>query len=335
MHKRRNSMGRAGRHRYRRRRSEPGRVTDASRRHTVRRSDRPPDDALKDIERGLLRLPEWAKPSEAQPLSAGGPDTAPPVRREGGRADRSPVFVLIHSPLLGPTSWSLVAQELARRGHEAIVPSLLGMANAPEPQWRYALSAARAATAAINSPIVLVGHAAAGPLLPAIADVVTPEVAGIIFVDSDLPPPDGTASPAPARLIKQLRVLAQDALLPRSSWFRQQVTRGLIPPDSPAARLVAETPALPLSYFAEDIPMPRAWTRNPCAYMLLSPDTHSQNATEAYARGWPVKALRGAHHLSIITNPLAVSDIILDLTRTLRPTSQRATGGWAADTVSG
>ncbi len=331
MAKRGNSLGGAGRRRYRRRRSQPGRVTNASRRHAARRYDRPPDDALRDIERGLLRLPEWAKPSETQSRAGGRQDPPPPIQRDGGRADHSPVFVLIHSPLLGPTSWSLVAQELNRRGYEAIVPSLLGIASAPEPQWRYALGAVRGATAAINSPIVLIGHAAGGPLLPAIADVVGPEVAGIIFVDSDLPPPDGAASLAPARLIKQLRALSQDALLPRSSWFRQQVAEGLIPPESPAVGFIEEIPALPLSCFTDHIPMPQAWSRGPCAYLLLSPDTHSENATQARARGWPVTALGGAHHLSIITNPLAVTDTILDLTHALRSTSQRATGGWRAE----
>jgi Alpha/beta hydrolase family len=171
------------------------------------------------------------------------------------------VFVLIHSPLLGPTSWSLVAQELARRGHQATVPSLLGIASAPEPQWRYALSAVRAATAGLTSPIVLVGHSAAGPLLPAIADAAGTEVAGLIFVDCCLPPADGSASLAPAPFIDQLRALADDGLLLRASWFRQQVTGGLIPPESPAAALVKETPALPLSYFTDRVPMPHAWTK--------------------------------------------------------------------------
>jgi hypothetical protein len=45
-----------------------------------------------------------------------------------------PVFVLIHSPLIGPKTWLPVADELVRRGREALVPSLLGVAAAPAPQ---------------------------------------------------------------------------------------------------------------------------------------------------------------------------------------------------------
>jgi sirohydrochlorin ferrochelatase len=39
-----------------------------------------------------------------------------------------PAWVLVHSPLVGPTSWSQAADELRRRGRAAVVPSLLGVA---------------------------------------------------------------------------------------------------------------------------------------------------------------------------------------------------------------
>src|ERR671914_181403 len=62
-------------------------------------------------------------------------------------AERDAVFVLVHSPLVGPTAWSRVARELKRREREAVVPSLLGIAGAEAPQWRHAPEAVRAATA--------------------------------------------------------------------------------------------------------------------------------------------------------------------------------------------
>ena|SRR5205814_8509587 len=37
----------------------------------------------------------------------------------------APLFVLMHSPSVGPATWTPVAGKLARRGHEALVPSLL------------------------------------------------------------------------------------------------------------------------------------------------------------------------------------------------------------------
>src|SRR6266511_3355310 len=45
------------------------------------------------------------------------------------------VFVLVHSPLVGPRTWTFVAQELERRGMQAVVPSLLAAADAPPPQF--------------------------------------------------------------------------------------------------------------------------------------------------------------------------------------------------------
>ena len=41
------------------------------------------------------------------------------------------VFVLVHCPLVGLSTWLPVAQELERRGYNTVVPSLLGIAAAP------------------------------------------------------------------------------------------------------------------------------------------------------------------------------------------------------------
>jgi hypothetical protein len=51
-----------------------------------------------------------------------------------------------------------VAQELERRGRIAVVPSLVGVAEAPEPQWRHVSNAVRKATSRLHQRIVLVGH---------------------------------------------------------------------------------------------------------------------------------------------------------------------------------
>ncbi len=96
-------------------------------------------------------------------------------------------FVLVHSPLVGPGTWALVAEELRCQGHEAIVPSLLGVAAAAAPQWRHCVDAVRAATERFANPIVLVGQSGAGPLLPRMADA-TGNVAAFIFIDAMLPP---------------------------------------------------------------------------------------------------------------------------------------------------
>jgi hypothetical protein len=37
----------------------------------------------------------------------------------------------VHGPLVGPGAWISVARELERRGHNAVLTSLLGVADAP------------------------------------------------------------------------------------------------------------------------------------------------------------------------------------------------------------
>jgi len=144
-------------------------------------------------------------------------------------ASREPAFVLVHSPLVGPTSWLPVARELERRGRVAVVPSLLGVAEAPEPQWRHVPAAVCVATSDLQQRVVLVGHSGAGLLLPVIADALDVEVAGLVFVDSRLPPPAGRSPLGAPEFIEQLRAMATDGLLPTwSRWFGPDAMRELV-----------------------------------------------------------------------------------------------------------
>src|SRR6266542_462638 len=127
------------------------------------------------------------------------------------------VFVLVHSPLVGPGTWTLVAQELERRGVQAVVPSLLAASDAPPPQWQQCVEIVRAATTMVSSPIVLVGHSGGGLLLPAIASAVAPDVSRFIFVDSGLPATTGKTPFVPPQFVEQLGSLAVDGKLPTSS----------------------------------------------------------------------------------------------------------------------
>lgn len=230
----------------------------------------------------------------------------------------SPVFVLIHSPLVGPTTWLPVADELARRRREAVVPSLLGVAAAPAPQWRHVPEAVRAATAETAAPVVLVGHSGAGLLLPVIADALAVDVAALVFVDSVLPSASGSLRLAPAGRMTQLRALASDGVLPPwSSWFGQDAMRELIPEERLRATLEEEMPRLPLSYFEASVPLPGDWSARPCAYLLLSGEPYAKSAAQARDQGWAVAETAGAGHLAMASDPIAVTDTLLDLERAL------------------
>lgn len=224
------------------------------------------------------------------------------------------LLVLIQSPLVGPTTWRAVARELERGDRRAVVPSLLGAAHAPVPQWRHCLDAVRAATEGVGRPLVLVGHSGAGALLPAIAEAVTGEVAGLVFVDAALPPASGSAPLAPAEFMQQLRALAIEGVLPQwSTWFGEDGILGLVPDEGVRAELEREMPRLPLSYFEASVPMPDGWDEQPCAYLLLSSDQYGDSAAEARGRGWPVAEIRDGHHLTLVTDPAAVTGALLGL----------------------
>jgi hypothetical protein len=233
-------------------------------------------------------------------------------------SERLPVFVLIHSPVVGPATWSLVVRELERRGRDAAVPSLLGIADALSPQWRHGAEAVHAATARIAEPVVLVGHSGAGPLLPAIADALTAEVAALVFVDAFVPPARGSAPLAPPGFMQHLRALATGGTLPPwSSWFGEDALRELVPESRLRAALAREMPRLPLSYFEATVPMPAGWSDRPCAYLLFSRDPYRESAADARSRGWPVAEIQGARHLAMVTDPIAVTDALLQLEREL------------------
>jgi pimeloyl-ACP methyl ester carboxylesterase len=232
---------------------------------------------------------------------------------------REPAFVLVHSPLVGPTSWLPVAHELERRGRAAVVPSLLGVADAPSPQWRHVPDAVRGATSHLRERVVLVGHSGAGLLLPVIADALAIEVDALVFVDSFLPPPAGPTPLAPPGLIDQLRAMATDGVLaPWSRWFGADAMRELVPDERLRSDLEAEMPRLPLSYFESTVPLPAEWrNRRPCAYLLLSPNLYDPSAAEARAAGWPVFEIQGVQHLAIATNPIPVTEALLQLERSV------------------
>ena len=99
------------------------------------------------------------------------------------------MIALVHSPLTGPFVWEPAAQELARRGIEAVLPEVAEHPSVAGPFWARQSTAAARSLRRVRGSVVLVGHSGAGPILPAIAERATPEIAAIVFVDAGLPRP--------------------------------------------------------------------------------------------------------------------------------------------------
>jgi hypothetical protein len=214
-------------------------------------------------------------------------------------------FVLVHSPVTGPSTWRWVAAELTARGHRVCVPAVPSVR-----RWQeFADSVATQVEAGDHA--VLVGHSGAGPLLPQIAA----RIGGgpLIFVDAGIPPDTGQAGLMPAEILAELRALAMDGMLPPwSEWFGPAAMRELVPDAERRTMITAELPRLPLSYFEARVPAPLGWAAGGGAYVLLSDEAYGDQAAAAAARGWPVIRLPGGH-LDIVTRPEPIAAAIAEL----------------------
>jgi hypothetical protein len=226
-----------------------------------------------------------------------------------------PLFVLIHSPSVGPATWTPVAGELARRGHEALVPSLLTVGTGEPPAWPRVVAAVTGALAAVppDRPVVLVPHSNAGIFLPVVRRAVRQPVAATVFVDAAIPARAGATPVAQGEFLDFVRGLVRpDGLLPRwTDWWDEADVAPMFPDGSTRRLVCDEQPRLPLSYYEQAVPVPDGWDDHPCAYVIFWA-AYESTAEEAQARGWPVRRIPG-QHLHQIVDPPAVTDAIISL----------------------
>jgi hypothetical protein len=216
-------------------------------------------------------------------------------------------FVLVHSPVTGPSTWRRVGAELTERGHRVVVPATPPAATSLG--WAAFVGSVVALARGLRSPVV-VGHSGAGPLLPRIGDRL--RASALVFVDSDVPPESGEAPLAPPDFLEFLRGLAIGRRLPPwSEWFGPDAMAELIPDEDMRAVVLADMPALPLSFFEERVPVPPGWTASRCGYVLLS-EVYAEQAAKAEASGWPVVRQVGGH-LDIVTRPEDVAGAIVSV----------------------
>ncbi|MPZ98202.1 MAG: alpha/beta fold hydrolase [Dehalococcoidia bacterium] len=223
-------------------------------------------------------------------------------------------LVLVHSPLVGPLSWRSVAQRVEARGVPTAVPSLLAADGVPE-SWRPQADAVASASASLEEGArrFLVGHSAAGPLLPACGAAIAARgspVAGYLFVDAPLPAPGSWFDTAPPEMARMLRDLTgPDGRLPRwSDWWPPEVILRLLPDPTLRQQFCDELPRVPLAMFEEQRADIEGWADAPCGYLQLSGE-YAADAAAAEQRGWPVERLE-SHHLGMLTQPAEIADAL-------------------------
>ncbi len=229
--------------------------------------------------------------------------------------------MLVHSPLVGPFTWVLVANELEQRQLKAIVPALTTKPSSDTPYWKQHAAAVAQSIQMLplDEPVVLVAHSGAGMLMPAIRQQTARPIVGYIFVDAGIPQ-DGKS-----RLdlfdkegAAQFRLSAIDCLLP--TWTNSDLAE-VIPDDQIRTLFVAELKPLPLAVYDEPIPVFDGWPDAPCAFIaFVHAETYVYEDALRYAeqQNWPCVKIRGMH-FHMLVDPLAVADALLSVIGQIGP----------------
>jgi hypothetical protein len=224
------------------------------------------------------------------------------------------VYVLVHSPLVGPLTWSLVAAEMRRRGLDVVVPHLKDSPDSEEPFWKghsESVSQALAGTPKVND-LILIAHSGAGLLLPAIRQMLVNPVRAYVFVDAGIPR-EGASRLALMRVEDPDWAAQFQEYLEAGGRFPNWSSDDLLevlPDRALRAQLVAELSPRALDFFTESLPIFRGWPDAPCAYVQFSAP-YEQPAAQARQSGWPTYTLN-AGHFHMLVEPVVVSDLLIE-----------------------
>lgn len=226
--------------------------------------------------------------------------------------DDSPVIVLIHSPLVGAFTWSLVADELKKKGFEAIVPKLSTEPKSSLPFWRQHVSSVAESlkTVSAKKRLVLVGHSGAGVLLPAVRQAVKQPVSAYIFVDAVIPENGKSRlelfeTPEAAQ---EFRSAAVSGFLP--VWSDEDL-REAIPDAEIRRRFVSELRPLPLAVYEEPIPVFPSFPDAPSGYLRFGKNVAYEDAAKRARReNWEYLEIAGGHFQMLVDAPLVADSLI-------------------------
>ena len=225
-----------------------------------------------------------------------------------------PRLALIHSPLVGPSSWRLTERAIHQAGGAALAVDYGGVAG---PDW-YAGATARIAAHLVGEQrIVVVAHSGAGAFLPGLVDALGDRLIGPILADAVMPYPGrcwfDTAAP---ELCERVRGLESDGVLPPwDTWWGPDAMTRLIQDEAMRAAFIADLPRLPLAYFEARAPAGDGWRTKPGAYLQLS-EACAEDAQAARGLGWLVRR-EALHHLAMLTHPDRLAAILMSMAREL------------------
>jgi len=229
------------------------------------------------------------------------------------------LYVLIHSPLVGPFTWELVQQVLKKRNLQVVIPTLVDNPNSTLPFWQQHAQSVSQSLVQIppDQKIILVAHSGAGPLLPAIRQKLTHSIFAYVFVDAGIPR-DGLSRLELMKLEdlqwaeKFHEALLQGGQFP--TWSEDDL-EAIIPEGETRRKLVAEIRPHSLPFFAEPIPVQAEWPDAACIYIKFSA-SYDWDAMQAKHTGWLVHEMR-AGHFHMLVDPAAVADMLVKTVQNL------------------
>jgi hypothetical protein len=229
------------------------------------------------------------------------------------------LFVLIHSPLVGPLTWSLVAEQMRQRGLQVAVPVLNDSSEPSTPFWQQHTYSVSSVFSDLSKDIsiVLVAHSGAGPLLPAIRNSIPNPVRAYVFVDAGIPR-DGFTRLDLMKLEDEIwandfqKELENGAKFP--SWSAEDLQE-IIVDQTLRRKMISELHPRKSDFFTEPIPVFDGWPDAPCIYVQFS-SSYDWDAGRAREAGWSVYTLQ-ANHFHMLVDPQEVADLVIESVRAL------------------
>lgn len=206
--------------------------------------------------------------------------------------------LVLHSPLVGPSTVRALASALAVKGWSTTVPDLRAAVKSPGQFSSQAIERCPSAD-------ILIGHSGAGAVLPLVADGIG--ASATIFIDAVLPGEDPTFTPS-GRFLEFVDTIptVDGRLTPWHEWWPPETMAALVPDEAVRRAIAAETPRLPRSFYDEAITLPELWWTRPAAYLQLSP-AYDDERSRAARWDWPTGHLDGGH-LDVVVHPDLVAE---------------------------
>lgn len=177
-------------------------------------------------------------------------------------------ILLVHSPLVGPSSLARLAAAAADADLRVSLPDLTRMAESDNPHDDFCRLAVEAGRTMNAAPLV-VGHSGAGAFLPAIGSAIG-NIAGLVFVDAVVPPAAGVHTTSRGRR-EMLDSVTEDGVLRRwLDWWPEETILDLLPNEADRIQLEADMPRVPRSFYDHDVDVPPGWSQGGCGYLMLS-----------------------------------------------------------------